>query len=656
MMLINRVRTACFFAVALSCVAWLAPRAEAQNLWKGTNSNLWNDPGNWSLGVVPASNTASQRAVFTDVGALNATTVTYDVLGTVNAHSVTFNADAGAGMTIDGFDTTKRPSFTGSGLTAHTIPGIRYDVLAGNHILQGLMGGGSSYDIGFSPSSATEAAPKEHGFYVEAGASLTFNATLGRSVAGYNRLVKYGDGLMVMNSTTSMGQTSYAVNGGILRMGVAGSRGNSSNSVTVNAGGTWQINNVTYAGNNGLLTLNGTGFNGMGALHATGGVDSIVPSTTSGSAVVVGKLSIATDSSIGVDSGSVLTLAHGIDGATSPGNVTKVGTGTLVFRSNNELPQYGYTGSFTVAQGTMLVNSQALASMVTGSIAGGAANRSITLTSSAGLTVGQTVSGTGVGAGAFITAIATDGVSVTISQELATATTGETYTFAGISSALNTSPVTVQNGATLGGTGSISGSAVTVNSGGILAPGASVGTFTVGSADIDGTLALEYDGSTIDKLAVAGALDVTGATLAFTNLNALTGSAHVIAQYGSLVGNPFTTVTGLPSGYTLNYNYQNNNQIALVATLHPGDFDGDGDVDGADFVAWQTNFPKPSGATLAQGDADGDGDVDGADFVVWQTNFPFSPGPSAAPVPEPAAWTLALLALGGAKIRARRRY
>jgi hypothetical protein len=76
----------------------------------------------------------------------------------------------------------------------------------------------------------------------------------------------------------------------------------------------------------------------------------------------------------------------------------------------------------------------------------------------------------------------------------------------------------------------------------------------------------------------------------------------------------------------------------------PGDFDGDGDVDGADFVAWQTNFPTASGATRAKGDADGDGDVDGADFVVWQTNFPFTPGPGAAPLPEPHAF--ALLSIG----------
>jgi hypothetical protein len=76
----------------------------------------------------------------------------------------------------------------------------------------------------------------------------------------------------------------------------------------------------------------------------------------------------------------------------------------------------------------------------------------------------------------------------------------------------------------------------------------------------------------------------------------------------------------------------------------PGDFDADGDVDGADFTTWQTNFPKFSGATLAQGDADGDGDVDGADFVVWQTNFPFTPVPGASPVPEPGAGIALLVA------------
>jgi hypothetical protein len=77
---------------------------------------------------------------------------------------------------------------------------------------------------------------------------------------------------------------------------------------------------------------------------------------------------------------------------------------------------------------------------------------------------------------------------------------------------------------------------------------------------------------------------------------------------------------------------------ASLIALRPGDFDGDDDVDGADFVAWQTNFPLASGAQWFQGDADGDGDVDGADFVVWQTNFPSVPGPAS--VPEPTSVVL----------------
>lgn len=82
---------------------------------------------------------------------------------------------------------------------------------------------------------------------------------------------------------------------------------------------------------------------------------------------------------------------------------------------------------------------------------------------------------------------------------------------------------------------------------------------------------------------------------------------------------------------------------ALLELLTPvylaGDFDLDGDVDGADFVAWQTNFPAASAATRASGDADGDGDVDGGDFAAWQASFAADPS-AAAPVPEPyAIWT-----------------
>ena len=39
----------------------------------------------------------------------------------------------------------------------------------------------------------------------------------------------------------------------------------------------------------------------------------------------------------------------------------------------------------------------------------------------------------------------------------------------------------------------------------------------------------------------------------------------------------------------------------------PGDFDGDGDVDGADLLTWQIGYPK--------------GEFDGLDFLEWQRHF-----------------------------------
>jgi hypothetical protein len=112
---------------------------------------------------------------------------------------------------------------------------------------------------------------------------------------------------------------------------------------------------------------------------------------------------------------------------------------------------------------------------------------------------------------------------------------------------------------------------------------------------------------------------------------------------GQILG--FGITPGLPFGSETAF---------LLTPLVPGDFDSDGDVDGADFVAWQTHFPLTTGATLADGDADGDGDVDGADFVVWQTNFPHTAGTAVTPVPEPQTLISAALALVVLVARTRR--
>jgi hypothetical protein len=61
--------------------------------------------------------------------------------------------------------------------------------------------------------------------------------------------------------------------------------------------------------------------------------------------------------------------------------------------------------------------------------------------------------------------------------------------------------------------------------------------------------------------------------------------------------------------------------VSRTSSGLPGDFNGDGFVNGADFLIWQQNYGKIGGATLAMGDANGDGNVTGADFLVWQENY-----------------------------------
>lgn len=93
----------------------------------------------------------------------------------------------------------------------------------------------------------------------------------------------------------------------------------------------------------------------------------------------------------------------------------------------------------------------------------------------------------------------------------------------------------------------------------------------------------------------------------------------------------------------------------VVPPAHPGDFNEDGSVDGADFVIWQTHFPTQGGAAPGDGDANADGNVDGSDFVVWQTSFPYSPpAPGTSQVPEPNS--LLLIIAGAAMAWSSRKW
>jgi hypothetical protein len=109
------------------------------------------------------------------------------------------------------------------------------------------------------------------------------------------------------------------------------------------------------------------------------------------------------------------------------------------------------------------------------------------------------------------------------------------------------------------------------------------------------------------------------------------------------------------------------NQFLTITERHPCDFNGNGQIDAADYVVWRNTL----GDAVAHGtgaDANGDGMIDTTDYQRWRTHFGQAFGIGAAgdalatvarrPVPEPISVILAALALLGwevfVNVRARR--
>jgi autotransporter-associated beta strand protein len=82
------------------------------------------------------------------------------------------------------------------------------------------------------------------------------------------------------------------------------------------------------------------------------------------------------------------------------------------------------------------------------------------------------------------------------------------------------------------------------------------------------TFVLDPTGSGSAGLLSAAALNISAGVANFTTLGTLNDAAYVIASYTSLTGGSFASATA-PGGYTINYNYNGLNQIALVQVSVP---------------------------------------------------------------------------------------
>jgi autotransporter-associated beta strand protein len=287
-------------------------------------------------------------------------------------------------------------------------------------------------------------------------------------------------------------------------------------------------------------------------------------------------------------SGGNITLPTGINFVTSSANLSHPAIGNLagdnVINGNVTLAGGGGSTAVNVSGGSLALNGL-IATNTSGrflilggnTVAPGTINGVISDgTNPLGLTISGTNTWTLTAANAYtgITTVNAGTLLVNGIQNLATGA------------------VTVAGGS-LGGIGTIGGN-ITVNAAGTLAPGQSVGTLTtVNSVTLNGKLSIEIDGASTDKLVVGSTLNITNGTLDLTEINPASGTPIIIASYGGLTGTQFATVNGLPSGYTINYNYNSLNQIALVSS-------------GGDYTTWAGGFPGFID-TAPGSDPDGDG-------------------------------------------------
>ena len=204
-----------------------------------------------------------------------------------------------------------------------------------------------------------------------------------------------------------------------------------------------------------------------------------------------------------------------------------------------------------------------------------------------------------------------------------------------VNGGVSLTPPSVVDWDTLAGNGLID--AITINAPSLNRKDALVGYFT---DDLSGEyfmLANTFHGDSLD--AAAAAVDFTlmfdSSVNSIWRLNRLTGLAEELVLISNILN------LTLPGGTGDLFKFGDGLFAGL--TISTADFNGDGFVDGNDFLIFQRGLGV--GSTLAEGDANGDMIVDDADLAIWETQYGTSPLAAAtAAVPEPA--TALLLGLG----------
>jgi len=194
--------------------------------------------------------------------------------------------------------------------------------------------------------------------------------------------------------------------------------------------------------------------------------------------------------------------------------------------------------------------------------------------------------------------------------------------------------------------------------------GGSTFDFAIGDADLDGLDDISGERTYQETQGVGAGIDENTPVFQTAERN-LYDSQFVVNSQG--LDNNFQTITAdvLGTGSTLDLTlevFQNGSREViiiedllitgdLISAGLLGDYNGNGEVDAADYTIWADNF---NSTTNLAADGNDDGVVDAADYTIWADNFGNTAALSsgAFPVPEPSA---GLILAGLGLIAARRR-
>ncbi|HEY9237507.1 MAG TPA: autotransporter-associated beta strand repeat-containing protein, partial [Burkholderiaceae bacterium] len=373
--------------------------------------------------------------------------------------------------------------------------------------------------------------------------------TYGGTVSGTGALIKTGTGTLTLTADSDNFTGPTTISQGTLQLGNGGPAGSIGGPIT----------------NNGALVFNRDATNTLtvqGVISGSGTVTQAGPGTTvltganiytGGTSISAGTLSVAADGNLGAATGGLIfdggtlentstfttaraialetgggTLQTGADLTVSgtvsgAGALTKTGTGTLTLTGANI-----YTGGTSIGAGMLQLGNGGTSGWILGDVLN---NGVLVFNRSDEVTFAGAISGSG--------ALQQNGTGTTILTGASTYS-GDTTIGAGtlnIAGSIGAGAVSVANGATLTGSGSIGG-AVTVQDGGTLA-GASGATLSMGALALNATSNVDVvlgtpSGTLFDvggNLTLDGTLNLSGAT------GFGTGVYHLIEYGGSLIDN-----------------------------------------------------------------------------------------------------------------------